>query len=88
MKDLFSLEGKTALVTGGSTGIGAMIAEGFVNFGAKVYIVARREKVLKEKQEELIGIGGYHTPLPHHRTCGSASGGSVRSDEVRTALGS
>ena len=57
MKDLFSLEGKTALVTGGSTGIGAMIAEGFVNFGAKVYIVARREEVLKKKQEELVKIG-------------------------------
>jgi NAD(P)-dependent dehydrogenase (short-subunit alcohol dehydrogenase family) len=57
MKDLFSLEGKTALVTGGSTGIGAMIAEGFVNFGAKVYIVARREEVLKKKQEELLRIG-------------------------------
>ena len=57
MKDLFSLEGKTALVTGGSTGIGAMIAEGFVNFGAKVYIVARREEVLKKKQEELAKIG-------------------------------
>ena len=52
MKDLFSLAGKTALVTGGSVGIGAMIAEGFVNFGAKVYIVARRDEVLKQKQEE------------------------------------
>ena len=57
MKDLFSLEGKTALVTGGSAGIGAMIAEGFVNFGAKVYLVARREEVLEKKQEELAKIG-------------------------------
>jgi NAD(P)-dependent dehydrogenase (short-subunit alcohol dehydrogenase family) len=57
MRDLFSLEGKLALVTGGSVGIGAMIAEGFVNFGAKVYIVARREEVLKRKQEELAAIG-------------------------------
>lgn len=57
MRDLFSLEGKTALVTGGSVGIGAMIAEGFVNFGAKVYIVARREDALKAKQQELAKIG-------------------------------
>jgi NAD(P)-dependent dehydrogenase (short-subunit alcohol dehydrogenase family) len=57
MKDLFSLEGKIALVTGGSVGIGAMIAEGYVNFGAKVYIVARREDALKKKQAELAKIG-------------------------------
>ena len=57
MKDLFSLEGKTALITGGSAGIGAMIAEGFVNFGAKVYIVARREEELEKKQQELAKVG-------------------------------
>ena len=57
MKDMFSLKGKVALVTGGSMGIGAMIAEGFVSFGAKVYIVARREELLKQKQKELSQIG-------------------------------
>lgn len=57
MRDLFSLEGKIALITGGSVGIGAMIAEGYVNYGAKVYIAARREDALKKKQEELAKIG-------------------------------
>ena len=42
MKDLFSLAGKTALMTGGSVGIGAMIAEGFVNFGARAIFLASR----------------------------------------------
>ena len=57
MKNLFTLENKTALVTGGSMGIGAMIAEGFLHFGAKVYIVSRREEALKAKQFELSKIG-------------------------------
>jgi len=57
MKDLFSLAGKTALITGGSRGIGKMIAEGFLHQGAKVYISARKGGALEETAKELSKIG-------------------------------
>jgi NAD(P)-dependent dehydrogenase (short-subunit alcohol dehydrogenase family) len=53
VKDLFSIEGKVALVTGGSSGIGLMIARGYVEAGAKVYISSRKADVCEEVSKEL-----------------------------------
>ncbi|MBK6009154.1 SDR family oxidoreductase [Ramlibacter ginsenosidimutans] len=57
MKDLFSLEGRVALVTGGSRGIGRMIATGLLHQGAKVYISARKAAACDATAKELSSIG-------------------------------
>lgn len=57
MNALFDVSGKTAIVTGGSSGIGAMIARGFVENGVKTYISARKEGPLLAKAEELSAFG-------------------------------
>lgn len=57
MQDLFSLKGRTALVTGGSRGIGRMIAAGFLEQGARVYITSRKADVCEKTAEELSGLG-------------------------------
>jgi NAD(P)-dependent dehydrogenase (short-subunit alcohol dehydrogenase family) len=49
----FSLEGKTALITGGGTGIGLGIAKEFINAKAKVILTGRREDILKNACETL-----------------------------------
>ena len=63
-KDLFSLKGRVALVTGGSRGIGKMIAEGFIAQGAKVYISARKAEACNQTARELSNGGGTCISIP------------------------
>ena len=57
MTGLFGVEGKRVLVTGGSRGIGLMIARGFVEAGAKVYISSRKAEVCDTVAAELSRLG-------------------------------
>ncbi len=64
MRNLFSLEGRTALVTGGSRGIGRMIAAGFIAHGARVYISSRKAEACEAAAKELAAGGGVCIALP------------------------
>jgi NAD(P)-dependent dehydrogenase (short-subunit alcohol dehydrogenase family) len=64
MQDLFSLKGRVALITGGSRGIGKMIAKGFLAYGARVYISSRKADVCEETARELSAAGGTCIALP------------------------
>ena len=64
MTDLFSIKGKVALVTGGSRGIGLMIARGFVEAGAKVYISSRKAEACDEVAAELSQATGRASSMP------------------------
>ena len=63
MNNLFSLQGRTALITGGSRGIGRMIAAGFLAQGARVYISARKAAACDQTAAEL-GALGHCVSLP------------------------
>jgi NAD(P)-dependent dehydrogenase (short-subunit alcohol dehydrogenase family) len=57
IRDLFDLTGKTAIVTGGSRGIGKEMAEGLAEAGANLMLCARREEWLAETVTEFRGKG-------------------------------
>ena len=62
----FSLNGKVAIVTGGSRGIGQAIAYGFAKAGAKVVITSRKAQDLEATAGEMTAIGGDVLVLPAH----------------------
>lgn len=65
LENLFSIEGKVALVTGGSRGIGEMIAAGFLANGVKVYVSSRKADVCDATAERLMSeFGGECVSLP------------------------
>lgn len=78
---LFSLRGKTALVTGGSRGIGLMIARGFVEAGVKTYISSRKASACEQAAAELSKIG---TCIPLAHDLGDTSQIKKLADEIKT----
>lgn len=78
LDSIFGVAGKTALVTGGATGIGRMIAESLVQGGARVLIASRKGEVCEVVASEINALGG----------SGSAEGfaGDVGSQQAINAL--
>ena len=60
-ESLFGVAGKTVLITGGSGGLGFMMAEGFVRAGARVYISGRQPEALEAARRVLAQLGEVHT---------------------------
>lgn len=57
MNGIFSIQNKVALVTGGTSGIGYMIAQGLVKHGAKVYVASRKADACQKTAQELSAFG-------------------------------
>lgn len=75
--NLFSLTGRTALVTGASSGIGKTIALALAQAGAKVVLVARRAEVLAEVAEEISKPGGTAQVVPADLSKRESIGGLI-----------
>ena len=78
-EDLFSVRDKVVLVTGGTRGIGYMIAEGFVRAGAKVYVASRKLDACRQTEGSLSKLG-FCTAIPSD--LGSIDGCQQLAEEI------
>lgn len=85
MNHPFSLEGRTALVTGASSGIGAKTATVLAGLGASVACIARRKDRIEEVADEIRASGGRALAIPLDVTNRSAIPTAL--DEVEASLG-
>jgi NAD(P)-dependent dehydrogenase (short-subunit alcohol dehydrogenase family) len=85
MRTPFSLEGRVALVTGASSGLGAHFAQTLANAGAKVAVAARREAKLIELAEQIGKGGGRALPVVMDVTDAASIDHGV--SEIETELG-
>jgi NAD(P)-dependent dehydrogenase (short-subunit alcohol dehydrogenase family) len=80
LTDLFSVKGRTALVTGGATGLGRVSAEALLSAGARVLIASRKAEACEEVARELSAIGPCEG---FGGTVASEPGVTALADEVR-----
>jgi NAD(P)-dependent dehydrogenase (short-subunit alcohol dehydrogenase family) len=85
MTDLFSVQGKVAVVTGGGSGIGWMIAEGYARAGVRVYIASRKKEELEARISELDGAGDVSAIVADLST---EAGCNALGDEIESREGS
>ena len=82
--NLFSLKGKTALVTGGSTGLGLMVTAGLVSAGAKVFIVSRKLENCQKAAKELNNYDYEGEVIPFSGDLSTEKGINTISDEMNS----
>ena len=84
---LFSLDGKVALITGGATGIGRMAATGLMQAGAHVFIASRKQVACEAVAAELNQMGSSGKATGFVGDVGSAAGVEALSEEIAKRTG-